>query len=73
MWIRSSFETVMGKKREVELQALRMCNAGGKLLHGTKSMFANNLVSVRVKKGESDIFRIYSGVRQERVISPWMV
>ena len=35
----------------------------GKLLSGIKSMYVNGLVSVRVLWGESECFRIKSGVR----------
>ena len=42
---------------------------GGKLLNGIKSMHVNSLVYVRIK-GESECFRIDSGVRQVCIISP---
>ena len=44
---------------------------GGKLLNGIKSIYVNSLACVRVKGGESDCFRINSGVRQGSIMSPW--
>ena len=41
-----------------------MANVGGKLLNGIKSMHVNSLTYFRVKGGESECFRINSGVRQ---------
>ena len=41
---------------------------GDKLLNG---MYVNILVCVRVKGGESECFRINSGVRQGCIMSPW--
>ena len=40
---------------------------GDKLLNGIKSMYTNSLVRVRVKGGESECFRIDSGVGQGHV------
>ena len=48
-----------------------MCVGDGKLLNGVKSMYINNLACVRVKGGESECFRIDSGVRRGCIISPW--
>ena len=36
---------------------------GGKLLSEIKSMYVNSSACVRVKRGESELFRIDSGVR----------
>ena len=36
---------------------------GGKLLNGIKNMYVNSLACVRVNRGESECFRINSGVR----------
>ena len=44
-------------------QVLRMYNVGGKLLSGIKSMYVDSSACVRVKGGESQRFRIDSGVR----------
>ena len=41
-----------------------MYDLGVKLLNGIKSMYINSLACVRVKRGESEGFRINSGVRQ---------
>ena len=41
---------------------------GGKLL----SMYVDSLAGVREKGGESDWFRVDSGVRQGRIMSPWL-
>ena len=41
-----------------------MYDVGGKLLNGIKSMYVNSLACVKVKGGESECFRIDSGVRQ---------
>ena len=50
--------------REALWQVLRMYEFGGKLLAGIKSMYVDSLACVRVKGGESELFRIDSGVRQ---------
>ena len=49
--------------REALWQVLRMYDVGGKLLNSIKSMYVNSLAFVRVKVGESECFRINSGVR----------
>ena len=49
-----------------------MYDAGGKLLNGIKSMYVNSLPCVRVKGGESQCFKIDSGVRQGCIMSPWL-
>ena len=36
---------------------------GGKLFNGIKSVYVNSLACVRVKGGESECYRINSGVR----------
>ena len=48
-----------------------MYDVGGKLLNGIKSRYVNNLGCVRVK-GESECFKINSGVRQGCIVSPWL-
>ena len=40
-----------------------MYDVDGKLLNGMKSMYVNGLVCVRLKRGESECFRMDSGVR----------
>ena len=50
---------------------LRMYDVGGKLLNGIKSVYVNSVAYVRVKRCDSECFRIDSGVRQECIISPW--
>ena len=57
--------------REALWQVLRMYDVGGKLLNGIKSMYVNSLTCVRVKRGESEGFRIVSGVRQA-VVNQWV-
>ena len=57
--------------REAIWQVLRMYDVGGKLLNGIKSMYVNSLACVRVKGGESEHFRINSGVRQGFIMSLW--
>ena len=39
-----------------------MYDVGGKLLNGIKSIYVNSLACVRIKGGESECFRINSGV-----------
>ena len=56
--------------REALWQVLRMCDVGGKLLNGMKSMYVNSLACVRLRGGESECFRINSGVRQGCIMSP---
>ena len=54
-------------------QVLRMYDVYGKLLSGIKSMYVDSLACVGVKKDESEQFRIDSEVRQECIMSPWLV
>ena len=58
--------------REVFRQVLRTYDVGGNLLNVIKSMCVNSLTCIKVKGGESEFFRINSGVRQGYVISPWL-
>ena len=51
---------------------LRMYDVGGKPLGGIKSMYAYSSACVRVKRGESEQFRIHSGVRPGCIKSPWV-
>ena len=48
--------------REVLWQVLRMYDISGRLLSGIKRMYVDSLACVRVKQGESEWFRIDSGV-----------
>ena len=68
-WRRKDFDRV---NREALWQVLKMYDVGGKLLNGIKSTYVNILACVRVKGGESECFRIKSGVRQGCIISPWL-
>ena len=43
---------------------------GSKLLNGVKTRYVKSLAFVRIKGGESDCFRIDSGVRQGCIMSP---
>ena len=58
--------------REELWQLLKIYDVGDKLFNGIKSMYDNSLVCVRVKGGESEWFRIDSGVRQGCIMSPWL-
>ena len=58
--------------RKALLQVLRMYDVGGKLLSGIKSMYVDSSACVRVKVGQSDQFRIDSGVRQGCIMSLWL-
>ena len=40
---------------------------------GIKSMYVDSSACVRVRGSESERFRIGSGVRQECIMSPWML
>ena len=44
----------------------------GKLLGGINSMYIDSLACVRVKGGDSKLFRIDSEVRQGSIMSPWL-
>ena len=55
--------------REALCQALKIYDAVGKLLNGIKSMYVDSLACVRVKGGDSEGFRIDSGMRHGCVIS----
>ena len=50
--------------REALCQVLRMCDVGDKLLNSKKSLYLKSLACVTVKRGESECFRINSGVRR---------
>ena len=58
--------------REALWQVLGMYDVGGKLLIGIKSMYIDSSACVRVNGGESEWFRIDSGVRQGCIMSPWL-
>ena len=58
--------------RKALWQMLRM-HAWGKLLSGIKSMYVYSSACIRVKWGESEWFRIDSGVRQGCIMSPQLV
>ena len=53
-------------------QMLRMYDLGGKRLSGIKSMYMDSSACVRVKRGEREQFRIYSGMRQRHILSLWL-
>ena len=57
-------------KREALWQVLRMYDVGGRLFNETKSIYINSLASVRVKRGESESFKINIGVRQVCTMFP---
>ena len=56
--------------REALWQVLRMYDVGSKLLSGNKNTYVDSLACVIVKGGESECFRIDSGVRQGYIIFP---
>ena len=58
--------------REALWQVVRMYDDGGKLLNGINSMYVNSLACVRIKRGESECFRINSGVRLGCIMFPWL-
>ena len=58
--------------REALWQVLRMYDVGDKLLSGIKRTYVDSSACVRVKGSESERFRIDSGVRQARIMSPWL-
>ena len=41
-------------------------------MSGIKSMYVDSSACARVKLGESERFRIYSGVEQGYIMSPWL-
>ena len=43
---------------------------GGTLLSGIRNMYVDSSACVRVKRGESNWFRIDSGVRHGCIVSP---
>ena len=55
--------------RETLWQVLRMCDVGGKLLSGIKSMYVDSSDCVRIKGGVSEQFTIDRGVRQGCIMS----
>ena len=58
--------------REALWQVLRMFDVGVKLLSGIKSMYVDCSACVRGKRGESEWFRIDSGVIHDCIMSPWL-
>ena len=58
--------------REALWQVLGMYDVGGKLLNGIKSICVKSLDCVGVQGGESECFRIDSGVRQVYIMPPWL-
>ena len=58
-------------KREGMWQVLKMY-MWGKFLSGIKSMYVDISACVIMKRGESEQFRIDSGVRQGCIMSPWL-
>ena len=50
----------------------RILNVGCKVLNGIKVMYVDSQSCVRVSGGESDCFRIESGVRQSCIMSLWL-
>ena len=59
--------------REALWQVLRMYDVRGKILYGIKSMYVYRLACIIVKGGESECFRIESGVGQGCIMSPWLI
>ena len=59
-------------KREALWQVLKMYDVGGKLLSGIKSMYVDSSACVRVKGGESEQFKIDSGVKKGCIKSRWL-
>ena len=49
-----------------------MMGGGGKLLSEIKAMYVDSLACARVKWGESEWFRIDSGMRQGCLMCPWL-
>ena len=68
--LEKAYDSVNSVNREALWQVLRMYDVGGKWSGGIKSMYVDILACVRVKGGESEWFRIDSGVRQGCTISP---
>ena len=58
--------------REALWLVLRIYDVRSKLLGVTKSMYVDCLACVREKWGESEGFRIDSGVRQGCIMSLWL-
>ena len=58
--------------RETLWKVLRMYDVEGKLSSGIKSMYVDSSACVKIKEGESERFRIDSGVRQGCIMSPWL-
>ena len=50
-----------------------MYDVGGKLLNGIKSIYFVSLACVRVKRDESQCFRIDNRLKQGCTMSPWLL
>ena len=59
--------------RKALWQVLRMYDVGNKLMRGIESMCVDISACIRVKRGESEQFRIDRGVRQGCIMFPWLV
>ena len=59
--------------KEALWQVLKMYVVDGKLLYGIKSMYVDSLACARVKRGESEWFRINSGVRHGCIMSIFLL
>ena len=58
--------------REVLWQVLRMYDGGCKIWSGIKSLYVDSSACARIKGGESEQFRIDSGVKQGCIMSLWL-
>ena len=56
--------------REASWQVLGMYDVGSKFFTGIKSMYVDSSACDRIKGGENERFRIYSGIRQGCIMSP---
>ena len=59
--------------REAMWRMLGIYGVGGKLLSAVKSFYADSRACVRVGNKESGSFGVKVGLRQGRVMSPWLL
>ena len=58
--------------REALWQVFRKYDMGAKFLSGIKSTYVDSSACIREKGGESEQFKVDSGVRQGCIMSPWL-
>ncbi len=59
--------------QEAMWDVLKVYGVGGGLLEGVKTFYRDASACVKVKGEMNECFQIKAGVRQGRVVSPWLL